>query len=528
MHPVLLIPEILHHIASFNDPATNAIAAQTCRFWSEICLPFAWEVVDDENRLLCLCRPFMSENRDSISPTILLHGWDRFRRYASWARELHFNADSKEPLEIIQLSIFKPANCFPRLRTLRWIGEDDDESLDCCVAFMQDSLERFELRLGPYCSWDKANLVLSMLPVKVPGLQVLVLEVDPWWNEIEMTNDVVKTWEALIASLPCLREISVPSFPLMERVVAALSLRPAFEKMSFVPQLDTVVLRFKPVLEGGFSSLQHLMLGPVDFILVLPFLSDPLLRPVLLRSLHLTSPDAEDNEIIYDLFTTISSKFPHLEELSILCASFHAEDENDEPLDTVKFKHITPLLACRSMKKFCFRHPAALLISNAEYLQLATSWPLIQTLILNHTPYYLYYSNIPIYTDAFKRGLSTLLSTCRCLEVLGLYMDTDNVPVTFVLPEVDRKSSLRKLYVGNSVVEDSGCLMVAKNLSNLLPLNCEVLPRDSSSDHDNFNVYLEPQVAEWVDEYDEKWSEVAKALSKVRKEKRESDCSISE
>jgi hypothetical protein len=159
------------------------------------------------------------------------------------------------------------------------------------------------------------------------------------------------------------------------------------------------------------------------------------------------------------------------------------------------------------------QYPLALKLHDIE--RLASSWPALETLLLNTEPVYLDASSLTL------ESLTPFAKHCPKLTHLGIFLDATTVEtplalsVTSPTPVFQR---LRRLSMGVSIIKDDDT--VALYLSQLLPPRCRLdcgITWDESKD-------VNHEVSRKIQERCDMWSRVADllpVLTRLRLEERE-------
>ncbi|KAG6879095.1 hypothetical protein C0992_005240 [Termitomyces sp. T32_za158] len=402
-------------------------------------------------------------------------------------------------------------NILPNMHTLHWDG-----LLTLCVIFMHKDVKSFALRL-PRENIASSNLARAFedIVTRMPKISLIDLRFEFSVRLIE--EDVIR----LLSDLPNLQRVILPRFCLTAKVAEAASRLSKLQTLEYQyhwyqGQGDRGdIADFRPKLtEGSFPSLFDLSMT-ITFADATNFLTIPF-SPSNLTIMYLDSPATETPITLSAFLSTISEACPLLKSLTVASAS-HNDPELTSPLkkeDCVTIKTLRPVLKCPNLISFEIDHHYPLHLELSDMEEIATSWPGVETLLLNNQPAYLDNSNLTL------RALLPFALHCPKLQMLGLFMNA----TTTDFPAADCASayqlptfrSLRCLSVGVSLIQEEGA--VALFLSQICPLHCGIemgVTWESSVSQEVVDK-LEPRLKKW-----EKVEELLPLLTKLRFEERE-------
>ena len=281
----------------------------------------------------------------------------------------------------------------------------------------------------------------------------------------------------LFSSLHSLRKLVLPRYTLTAKLVESLSLHSRLEIIEFQyydhqgcgEQEDLSV--FDPTLpEGAFPALWDLSMtltcDAAARFFDLPY------APAHLTMVFLDSHLIETPADILHLFTVLADNCPLLHTLGLttyIDATSPLPNELVENEACITIETLTPLFRCTKLISFDIDHHRPLYLRQSDLETLASKWPSIEVLLLNCEPAYV---DHPTFT---LEALFPFARHCPRLLHLGLFVDASNgsVPGAPVLPEeYPVFKSLKKLFVGVSMIDEGGEGAVALFLSQLCPVGC--------------------------------------------------------
>ncbi|KNZ81377.1 hypothetical protein J132_00962 [Termitomyces sp. J132] len=471
---VLAIPELLFMIFQFLDDASNASNVRVSKRWSEIALDVLWKEVLNLHHLFSLLAP-LEQSGSTYKFIRLLESsdWLRFERYRRRVRRLiHSSSQTKQ---ILHHSVFDDVarsrtslDILPNMHTFHW-----DDSLAHSVIFMHKNVKSFALSL------PKDNSIRSSIftrffediVTRMPKISSIDLRFEFPVKLIE--GDVIR----LLSNLPNLDRITLPRFCLTTKIAETASRLGKLQTLEYQYHRyqgrgdPADIVDFRPKLtEVSFPSLFDFS-TTIAFEDAIKFLTIPF-SPSNLTIIYLDSPTTETPTTLSALLNAIPEACPLLKSLTLTSALFNDMELTSAPEkeDCVNIDTLRPLLKCPKLTSFEIEHHYPLHLELSDIEEIATSWPGVETLVLNPQPTYLEDSNLTL------RALLPFARHCSKLQRLGLFMDA----TTIDFPAAESTSvyqlptfrSLHCLTVGVSLIQEDGA--VALFLSQICPLHCEI------------------------------------------------------
>ena len=354
-------------------------------------------------------------------------------------------------------------NILPKLHTVQW----NYPNLNSCIIFMHANIRYFTFILPYDFMTDSPQPFFLEITSRMPHLTNLDIRSSVPMHAIEA--EMI----SLIEQLPKLRKITFPRFYLTTKVAEALSRLSHLEVIEF--QYSSVqgcgdpidVVPFAPDLtEGAFPSLwDHSMTTTFDdaarFI-------DTKFSPTNLTMLYIDSDFIESPSSIHNFFSLVAENCQLLKTLALVslrdASSIPDPDQTadeDITLDVLK-----PLLKIPGLAMMELVHQYPLALTQIDIELLASSWPSLETLILNNEPVFLARSNLTL------KALLPFAKHCPKLMHIGLFLDASSVDESFNQLNLIRFQSLKRLSMGVSIIVDPES--VALSLSRIVPLGCKL------------------------------------------------------
>ncbi|KAF9000305.1 hypothetical protein BDQ17DRAFT_1245744 [Cyathus striatus] len=507
-------------IFSFLDHRANARNALVCKRWLEPALDTLWRDVDELYGLFSLLAPLkcdIDERSYEFARPPDASGWKRFSFYSRRVRKLTYEPETMKR-QLLQ-SVFDDAartrtslNMLPNLKTLHWSGE-----LSICVPFMHSNIKHFVMVLPSPNSTRDLGTFFDDVAMRMPALRTLDIRSVIPMHEIE--SDMIR----LLSGLLKLRKVIFPRYYFTTHIAESMSRLPDlgiiefqyFHEQGWGDQDDTAV--FYPVLkEGAFPSLWDLSFT-VCYADAGRFLSIPF-APTNLTMLYIDSEKTETASAIHEVLTIVSENCQLLTALALVSLrdpSQELDDEDDEyriTMDTIK-----PLLSCPNLTSLEFVHQFPVRISQDDVELLASSWPSLESLVLN---------NEPVYLDKADLTLAALIpfaKHCPKLRDLGLFLDASS---TLSIPPPDPSLGyptfrcLHRLGMGVSIILDP--TPVSHFLSQVIGNeNCEL---ESGITWETVSETPAEVLADSIKDRCDRWTKVGEVLPllvKLRGEERE-------
>ncbi|KAG6865690.1 hypothetical protein C0991_000304 [Blastosporella zonata] len=500
MSRVLAISELLDMVFQFLDDTSNASNARVSKQWSELALDVLWKEVSNLRRLFALLAPLEKTSSGSYKFVRPLESSD-------WLRHtLHHSvfddvARSRTSLDIL-----------PNMHSLQW---DASESLTLCVIFMHKNIKSLALHLPS----DTTNVVRVFEDViaRMPNVSQIDLRFQFSIHAIEA--HLIR----LISSLPNLRRIILPRFCLTTSLAESASQLKNLETLEFQyheyqgqGEPDDII-DFKPELSNGtFPSLYDLSMT-ITFDAAMKFLTTPF-SPSNLTMMHIDSPAIEPPSSLLKLIQLIPVACPLLKSLTLMSfIDVQVQPAAPAKEDCITIHTLRPLLKCPNLTSFELEHHNPVHLELTDIEEIATSWPGVESLVLNTQPAYIEQTGLTL------SALLPFARHCPKLQLLGLFINatTTDFPAAgaasaYQLPYF---RALHTLSMGASLIQEPG--PVALFLSQICPLHCTM------ENGVNWGVTSGTALEETVDivqERCEKWDKVEELLpllTKLRFEERE-------
>ncbi|KAG6832769.1 hypothetical protein H0H87_000422 [Tephrocybe sp. NHM501043] len=513
MSRVLAIPELLDMVFQFLDEASNASNARVSKQWSEMALDVLWKEVTSLHRLFGLLASLEKSGSSTYRFVRLLEpsDWVRFERYRRRVRKLSYKTK-----HALHHSVFDDIarsrtslDILPNMHALQW-----DASLTLCVIFMHKNLKSLALRL-PSDTSHVPRLFEDIIS-RTPKVSQIDLRFEFSINNIE--KDVIR----LVSGLPNLRTIILPRFCTTTSIVEATSRLKNLQTLEFQyhdyqghGEPDDVV-DFRPELsDGSFPALWDLSMT-ITFDAAIKLLTAPF-APSNLTMLHVDSPTLESPPSLSKFFQIIPVACPLLKSLTLV--SFldpGVKLTSPEKEDCVTLDTLRPLLKCPNLVSLEFEHHYPLHLELEDLEEIATSWPGVESLVLNTQPAYM------DYTDLTLHALLPFARHCPKLRMLGLFLNATTTDIPTADPasayQLPYFRALRTLSMGVSLIQEEGA--VALFLSQICPLYCTI---EKGVNWDTSVPFLQETV-ETIQIRCEKWGKVEELLpllTKLRIEERD-------
>ena len=364
---------------------------------------------------------------------------------------------------------------------------------------MHPNIRHFTFFFPPNFGSDSPRPFFLEVTSRMPNLTSLDIHSFVPMHAIE-TDMVI-----FIEQLQKLKKITFPRFYLTTKVTEALSRLSQLEIIEFQYSDEqgygdpADVTPFTPNLtEGAFPSLwDHSMNTSFDdatrFI-------NAKFSPTNLTSLYIDSDFIETPSSIHNFLSVIAEKCQLLKSLALISlreASLVPDITDDDiTLDVLK-----PVLKLPCLSVMEFVHQRQLALTQVDIQLLASSWPSLETLILNNEPVHLSQSNLTL------TALLPFAKHCHKLTHLGLFLDATSVEDgSFDQTDLIPFQSLKRLSMGVSMITDTEHVSLC--LSRILPLGCKLdsgITWDKATD---INIVISLKVEKRC----QAWSKVAETL----------------
>lgn len=387
-------------------------------------------------------------------------------------------------------------NILPNVHTISW----QDSNLNLCVLFMHANIRQFAFFLPIHWASDLRPFFLEITS-RMPHLTTLDIRSFIPMHTIE--SDMI----SLIEQLPKLKKVTFPRFYLTTKVAEALSRLSHLEVIEFQYSAEQGygdpmdVTPFVPNLtEGAFPSLfDHSMSTTVDD--AARFINTKF-SPTNLTMLYIDSDFIESPSSIHNFLSIVAENCQLLKSLALVSLrDASVEPDVDQVTDAdITLDVLKPLLKLPGLSMMELVHHHQLSLSQVDIELLASSWPSLETLILNNEPVYLSRSKLTL------KALLPFAKHCHKLSHLGLFLDATSVDETIYQANSITFRNLKRLSMGVSIITDTES--VSLYLSRILPLGCRLdsgITWDESTD-------IDVAISIKVEERCQAWSKVAEML----------------
>ena len=428
--------------------------------------------------------------------------WKRFMKYSTKVRLLiHQRSKSIYPLHQSTFDTVARTrttlNILPNVHTVSW----QNPNLNLCILFMHANIRQFTFFLPLNRGSDPRPFFLEITS-RMPHLTNLDVRSFIPMHTIE--TDMI----SLIEQLPKLKKITFPRFYLTTKVAEALSRLSHLEIIEFQYSAEQGygdpmdVTPFVPILtEGAFPSLyDHSMSTTFDD--AARFINTKF-SPTNLTMLYIDSDFIEPPSSIHNFLSVVADNCQLLKSLALVSLrdASSSEPDVDQATDVdITLDVLKPLLKLPNLSMMELIHQHQLALSQVDIELLASSWPSLETLILNNEPVYLSRSKLTL------KALLPFAKHCHKLSHLGLFLDATSVDESFYQPNLIPFRNLKRLSMGVSIITDSES--VSLYLSRILPLGCKL---DSGITWDE-TTEINDSISIKIEERCQAWSKVAEML----------------
>ncbi|KAF8815660.1 hypothetical protein BYT27DRAFT_7079524 [Phlegmacium glaucopus] len=485
------------------DLPSNTVNARVCRQWSDIALGVLWREVDDLYFLFRILAPLKKtvEENYEFERSPLPDDWKRFMKYSTKVRLLSHQTTSTHPLH---QSIFDTIartrttlNILPNIHTVHW----QNPNLNLCIIFMHANIRHFTFIIPINFATDSPRPFFLEITSRMPHLTNLDIRSSVPMHTIE--TEMI----SLIEQLPKLKKITFPRFYLTTKVAESLSRLSHLEIIEFQYSAEqgcgdsTDVTPFIPNLtECAFPSLwDHSMTTTFDdaarFI-------NAKFSPTNLTMLYIDSDFIETPSSIHNFLSVVAENCQLLQSLALVSLrdASSVPDIDQATDDDITLDVLKPLLKLPGLLMMELVHQHQLALNQVDIELLASSWPSLETLILNNEPVHLARSNLTL------KALLPFAKHCHKLTHLGLFLDATTDHESFGQVNLIPFYNLKRLSMGVSIIADSDS--VALCLSCILPPWCKL---DSGITWDEGNE-ISTSISLKVEERCQTWSKVAEML----------------
>ncbi|KAF8891500.1 hypothetical protein CPB84DRAFT_1748937 [Gymnopilus junonius] len=295
-------------------------------------------------------------------------------------------------------------------------------------------------------------------------------------------------FEAVQTFMPNVRKFDIQIFfPVDEVEGSMVNALGSFKKLEWIidfehyPDLiEESPLEFQPfcpiLTEGAFPDLQRLYMS-VNYRDASRFYGLHY-EPSHLSWIYVESDEFEKPPSVYAFLSNIVTAFPLLKDLglvsscdkNILQMGVHEEERNA----SLSFDHLKSLLELMALLSLNIVHHQPLALKDSEVDKFASSWPVIETLLLGAAATAINQSNLTL------ASLKSFAMRCPKLLQLRIFIDTrechklstGGAAVTSNLLPLCRFSSLKQLDLGFSIISQESVVGTSTFLSQLLPPHC--------------------------------------------------------
>ncbi|KAF8554790.1 hypothetical protein OG21DRAFT_1508570 [Imleria badia] len=515
MHAALQITKISEVVCEFLDRPTLARLARTCRAFEEPALDALWKVIDDPEPFGSLLpdsmwtleqEPAGSDSRYKLLQPLSPQQWHLIQKYTSRITVL-LSCPTDMPYAL-------PSNSRPQAIAAHW--PPSFEPLPTLFPKLKaiesayprsDNVALFHLFNGPslnqlgICSLEgdlsSQTLIdfVSAMGILYPNMKTfsynaMISQKNPD-TMIRALSKSIRSWKHLERVDLDTLDLDTAAYEHLMRLdsLTSLTLTLVYDCL---PRLRQAVLPRKP-----FPMLTDLALVDRDY---------HILRMVeWLNCLHLcpsslfcqTGGYDTDAQQISDLCHAISAQLCHKSLETIILASC------DVP-PSVQVDSIRPLFSFTRLRCVKLTGLCRTFLSDDDLLELATSWPLLQTMSLN------YYTTVQTHAVIMPtlKGVFHLLQHCQHLRQLTIAIDARGTEWVDAACPWDgvRNHPMDYLCLGNSFLNDSK--RIASILSVMLPSLKEV----DTAWGDDYPIYYIPESLSRLS----LWQEVNHHLGELR------------
>jgi hypothetical protein len=395
MHQALTIVDVLYNIFQYTDASTDGSCALVCKAWHQNALDALWNHVDRLERLFKLLGPMGFVNNNLITFAqhhIAPEKWARFFYYANRVQRINFTntLPAVHRQSFAAVAIARPVlHLFPNLLHLSLTKTSKPSAtLPLSALFLHPGLQSLKVLTGYNSTQgDLAamdNFFQDVL-FRAPNIEILDLH----WD---VRPHVVGPSPAeFLRGLRKLKKLTISTTLLSSDVVTALATCPYLESVTSAgvdPDPPHDLENFLPVVRSnGFPSIKTFSFS-AHLWNAARFLQ-PAFPAHRLRSLRIKSLIFEKRDSVAAFFTIVSELCSRIESLE-LTVSYVEFDPNITPEallpDALDFPTMAPLCQCHELQTFLLETPAPVYISDADAIQIASSWPKLQHLNLNVCP----------------------------------------------------------------------------------------------------------------------------------------------
>ncbi|EIW85496.1 hypothetical protein CONPUDRAFT_150305 [Coniophora puteana RWD-64-598 SS2] len=508
MHRALLISEVARNITYCqSEKKALAALAQTCRAFSEPALDALWRELDSLLPLLeCLgnaisrCPSFQSgQKMYGLSRVLLPTDWIVFRKYASKVVELKSITPPKSSSsphiddDVFRALCWPPTfePLFPKLQRL------------ICPSIHSDILPFLRFILGPSIT----SLIISpmntgyigdcsleaSLPTLCPRLKHL-----EWKNFSDIDEDEDAGSAFISEAVTSLTELETLVAPLNGRALQRLSSLPSLRSLDVTLMAPSVSEPHPALHEPAFPSVYRIRFTSYS----LSDIADFVRTGHFSLAVFSAQASGSNSESFDDLCTAVSS---NVDNSALKFLDIMAEDDHFSLSEsTLKRKAFQHLLQFHNLVGVCVDTAHEIQLDNASLLQMAESWPVLESLEINPRKGWGRRSCITLH------GLRTMLKRLPKLTTLAIAIDAQAVKLHITEDDQYGQYQITRPFKLNVLDSRIGCnhAEVAAFLSDLFP----VIDKRSDFSYFQFSTdVLEQMDDDWT-KYCNRWNHVLQTL----------------
>ncbi|KAG8878576.1 hypothetical protein FRB98_006089 [Tulasnella sp. 332] len=447
----LSVPEVLDNVLSLAGPAAQAVAAQTCQYWSNYSLPWLWRDMKSYFPILELLSELEYKNNTwEFTSELFDANWERFNRYAGYVRSVHFDQALQfrgrralpSDRTLAYIFLHRPAfegSMFPKLSSVQW-NVEDGRALVQLLLFLVPTITILKIS----CRALLEDKCISVLRVLAPR-NILLTKL-----EITMpthTHAFLKGLPDILAGQKRLRSVGLPNYSASQGVVAALSVLPLLEEYeiwSFVEYQNHLGIGMDFDWEqGDFTALRSLNLT-ISLIDAVRVMSKP--HQPRLDGFTMTSRDFLEHANLHSLCSSLPTSQPSL---TVLYLTLYSGTVLPDPSSqAIPFNLIRPLLLCTELQVFCIRTDMGIAYDDDDITRMASAWSSLETLSLCADPV----SHADLTTGQPLRSVGSFTQRFRALQELSIYLNSLGTDAVLGVSAGPSQSRLSVLDFGTSPV----------------------------------------------------------------------------
>ncbi|KAK7462436.1 hypothetical protein VKT23_008035 [Stygiomarasmius scandens] len=365
----------------------------------------------------------------------------------------------------------------PNLRQLIWsdVGNWLGAEVSDAIVFLHAAMQRCHFYLGVQDDIRPLSILMETIPIHCPSLVSLEIYV---WPSVGLLNPLI----SLLANLPHLVEITIPSFPDVSRILMALSNRPKLKVLQFcyptaiknnvfaTSFVHTITSPENPSV-GDFSLLEVFEFHAQKNATLSPFFQLGALR---LHSLNIavSSLDVDEDLSPESFIRSISRACSGLSNLKLVYR--YQSDNTLSQKKALDFDDLRDLLLCTSMTHLELAAPY-LVLSDSDIRDMAQAWPSLRRLASYS------HNSGPRPGNAKSLSLwSVFLLTRLCPQIEDIALDintrvSETPSFSSSIPSTGQVADLRFLDVGRLPLHSGDEVDLAKLLGQICGPKCHVV-----------------------------------------------------